>query len=99
MSSIVDQARSVGDKLDGAADTWRRVKAILIGSTGNLIEWYDVYVFAAFQLYFAPSFFAEVSPERQQLFASVVFALGFFARPSAASSSARWPTGMVARAR
>lgn len=63
------------------ADMARRVKAILIGSTGNLIEWYDVYVFAAFQLYFASSFFADVPPERQQLFASIVFALGFIARP------------------
>ncbi len=64
-----------------ARDIARRVKAILVGSTGNLIEWYDVYVFAAFQLYFAPAFFANVSPERQQLFASIVFALGFVARP------------------
>ena len=63
------------------ADMRRRVKAILIGSTGNLIEWYDVYVFAAFQLYFAGSFFKGVAPDRQQLFASIVFALGFIARP------------------
>lgn len=64
-----------------AADVRRRVKAILIGSTGNLIEWYDVYVFAAFQLYFAQAFFKGVSADRQQLFASIVFALGFIARP------------------
>jgi len=69
------------DLLHDAADMRRRVKAILIGSTGNLIEWYDVYVFAAFQLYFAGAFFKGVSPDRQQLFASVVFALGFIARP------------------
>jgi MFS transporter, MHS family, alpha-ketoglutarate permease len=66
---------------DSPADMRRRVKAILIGSTGNLIEWYDVYVFAAFQLYFAHVFFAGVTPARQQLFASIVFALGFIARP------------------
>ncbi len=61
--------------------TASRVRAILLGSAGNLIEWYDVYVFSAFQLYFAPSFFGDVSPDRQQLFASIVFALGFIARP------------------
>ncbi|TDT99290.1 MULTISPECIES: MFS transporter [Azorhizobium] len=72
--------RPVGDGYD-TKDTVRRVKAILVGSTGNLIEWYDVYVFAAFQLYFAPSFFADQSPARQQIFASIVFALGFLARP------------------
>jgi MHS family alpha-ketoglutarate permease-like MFS transporter len=62
-------------------DMMRRTKAILIGSTGNLIEWYDVYVFSAFQLYFAQNFFANVGKEEQQLFASIVFALGFVARP------------------
>jgi MHS family alpha-ketoglutarate permease-like MFS transporter len=36
-----------------AADTRKRVKAILVGSVGNLIEWYDVYAYAAFALYFA----------------------------------------------
>ena len=61
--------------------TGQRVRAILIGSAGNLIEWYDIYVFTAFQFYFAGSFFTGVSPERQQLFASIVFAMGFVARP------------------
>lgn len=72
--------RPAGDGYD-PADTMRRVKAIFIGSTGNLIEWYDVYVFAAFQLYFAHNFFANVEKSHQQLFASIVFALGFVARP------------------
>jgi len=40
-----------------AADTRKRVKAILVGSIGNLIEWYDVYAYSAFALYSpAPSF-------------------------------------------
>jgi MFS transporter, MHS family, alpha-ketoglutarate permease len=64
-----------------AADTARRVKAILVGSMGNLIEWFDVYAFAAFQLYFAPSFFVGVEPAMQQLLASLIFALGFVLRP------------------
>jgi MFS transporter, MHS family, alpha-ketoglutarate permease len=62
-------------------DTSTRLRAILIGCAGNLVEWYDVYVFATFQFYFAGSFFTDVGPDRQQLFASVVFALGFVARP------------------
>lgn len=61
--------------------TAQRVKAILVGSMGNLIEWFDVYAFAAFQLYFAPSFFKGVEPAVQQLLASLVFALGFILRP------------------
>ena len=31
----------------------RRLKAIFIGSVGNLVEWYDFYAYAAFALYFA----------------------------------------------
>jgi len=63
------------------ADTRRRVKAILVGSMGNLIEWYDVYAYAAFALYFAASFFPNSDPVAQQLSAAAVFAVGFVARP------------------
>ena len=63
------------------ADTKRRVKAILLGSMGNLIEWFDVYAYAAFSLYFAASFFPKADPVAQQLATSVIFAAGFVARP------------------
>lgn len=63
------------------ADTRRRVKAIVVGSMGNLIEWYDVYAYAAFALYFAGSFFPNSNPVAQQLSAAAVFAAGFIARP------------------
>lgn len=65
----------------GPADTRRRVKAILLGSMGNLIEWYDVYAYSAFSLYFAASFFPNSDPVAQQLATSVIFAAGFVARP------------------
>ena len=42
-------------------DTKTRVKSILGGSAGNLVEWYDWYVYAAFTLYFAHSFFPKGS--------------------------------------
>ena len=58
-----------------------RVKAILVASLGNLIEWYDVYAYSAFALYFAGSFSPEKRLENQQLFVALVFALGFVARP------------------
>ncbi len=63
------------------ADTARRVRAILVGSLGNLIEWYDVYAYAAFALYFAAAFFPNTDPVAQQLSAAAVFAAGFIARP------------------
>jgi MHS family alpha-ketoglutarate permease-like MFS transporter len=33
-----------------AADVKRRLRAIFIGSAGNLVEWYDFYAYAAFAL-------------------------------------------------
>jgi MHS family alpha-ketoglutarate permease-like MFS transporter len=62
-------------------DVHRRIKAIFIGSVGNLVEWYDFYVYAAFALYFAGSFFPGDDPVVQQLNAAVLFAIGFLARP------------------
>jgi MHS family alpha-ketoglutarate permease-like MFS transporter len=64
-----------------AADMRKRVKAILVGSMGNLIEWYDVYAYAAFALYFAGSFFPQGSPAAQQLAAASLFAVAFLVRP------------------
>src|SRR6476646_1198434 len=62
-------------------DVRRRVQAILIGSIGNLVEWYDFYVYTAFALYFANSFFPGSDPVVQQLNAAVLFAIGFVMRP------------------
>jgi MHS family alpha-ketoglutarate permease-like MFS transporter len=64
-----------------AADMRRRLKAIFIGSIGNLVEWYDFYAYAAFALYFAHSFFPGADRVVQQLNAAVLFALGFLVRP------------------
>lgn len=64
-----------------AADMRRRIKAIFIGSAGNLVEWYDFYAYAAFALYFAPAFFPSEDPVVQQLNAAVLFAFGFLVRP------------------
>lgn len=61
--------------------TRSRVKAILVGSIGNLIEWYDVYAYTAFALYFAPAFFPSGDPVAQQLSAAAVFAAAFIVRP------------------
>jgi MHS family alpha-ketoglutarate permease-like MFS transporter len=62
-------------------DVRRRLKAIFIGSVGNLVEWYDFYAYAAFALYFAGAFFPGDDPVVQQLNAAVLFAIGFIVRP------------------
>jgi MHS family alpha-ketoglutarate permease-like MFS transporter len=63
------------------ADAKRRIKAIFIGSVGNLVEWYDFYAYTAFALYFAPHFFPSHDPVVQQLNAATLFAAGFIVRP------------------
>ncbi len=63
------------------ADVSRRLRAIFVGSVGNLVEWYDFYAYSAFALYFASSFFPGEDPVVQQLNAAILFALGFIVRP------------------
>ncbi|WP_174279728.1 MFS transporter [Sphingomonas bacterium] len=61
--------------------TAQRVRAVLAGSAGNLVEWYDFYVYAFTALYFSPAFFPK-SDRLAQLFAtSGIFAMGFLVRP------------------
>ena len=59
----------------------RRLLSIAGGSVGNLVEWYDWYVYSAFSLYFAKSFFPPASQTVQLLNAAAVFAVGFLMRP------------------
>ena len=63
------------------ADMKRRIRAIFIGSIGNLVEWYDFYAYTAFALYFASAFFPQTDPVVQQLNAAVLFAATFLMRP------------------
>lgn len=58
-----------------------RLRSILSGSAGNLVEWYDWYAYSAFSLYFAPAFFPGSDPVLQQLNNAAVFAVGFLMRP------------------
>jgi MHS family alpha-ketoglutarate permease-like MFS transporter len=64
-----------------ASEPRRRLRAIFVGSVGNLVEWYDFYAYAAFSLYFAGSFFPGTDPVVQQLKAAILFSFGFIARP------------------
>lgn len=59
----------------------QRLRAILGGSAGNLVEWYDWFAYSAFSIYFAAVFFPEGDSTAQLLKSAAVFAVGFFARP------------------
>ncbi|WP_031406472.1 MFS transporter [Geobacillus vulcani] len=60
----------------------RRITAnIFKGSLGNLIEWYDWYVYSAFAVYFSSEFFPEGNMTVQLLNTAGIFAIGFLMRP------------------
>ncbi|PTQ09998.1 alpha-ketoglutarate permease [Sphingomonas oleivorans] len=84
------QATSAID-LSGERDRRHRLRSIIGGSTGNLVEWYDWYVYSAFTLYFAPAFFPVGDQTAQLLNAAAIFAVGFLMRPIGA-----WIMGIYA---
>ncbi|MBN3759128.1 MFS transporter [Paraburkholderia sp. Tr-20389] len=63
------------------ADTRRRIFAIVGASSGNLVEWFDFYVYSFCALYFAPAFFPKGDTTAQLLNTAGVFAAGFLMRP------------------
>jgi len=58
-----------------------RLRSILAGSAGNMVETFDWFVYAAFALYFAPVFFPKGDQTAQLLGSAAVYAVGFLARP------------------
>ncbi|MHC6224234.1 MFS family transporter [Pseudomonas sp. X10] len=59
----------------------KRIFAIVGASSGNLVEWFDFYVYAFCAIYFAPAFFPSDDPTVQLLNTAGVFAAGFLMRP------------------
>lgn len=64
-----------------AAETRQRIRAIVGASSGNLVEWFDFYVYSFFSLYFAHVFFPAGDTTTQLLQTAGVFAAGFLMRP------------------
>ncbi|GEB39749.1 MFS transporter [Leuconostoc lactis] len=57
------------------------ISNVLKGSLGNLVEWFDWYVYTAFAIYFAPVFFPSHDKTAELLSTAAVFAIGFLMRP------------------
>lgn len=68
-----------------------RLRSILGGSAGNLVEWYDWFAYSAFSIYFAAQFFPAGDSTAQLFKTSLIFAVGFLARPLGA-----WMMGVYA---
>lgn len=58
-----------------------KYKKILIGSVGNLIEWFDWTIYAAFAIFFSNQFFPATNETAALLATFAIFAVGFFMRP------------------
>jgi MHS family alpha-ketoglutarate permease-like MFS transporter len=63
------------------AEKRRRIFAIMAASSGNLVEWFDFYIYSFTTIYFAPSFFPKSDETVQYLYSAAVFAIGFLMRP------------------
>jgi len=62
------------------AETRRAIWNTLRGSSGNLVEWYDVYVYTVFATYFEGQFFAEDN-KNSTVYVYAIFAITFVMRP------------------
>ncbi len=71
----------------------KRLRSIIGGSLGNLVEWYDWFSYAAFAIYFAPAFFPKGDPTAQLINTAAVFAVGFVMRPIGAWVMGRYADG------
>src|SRR5258708_35943724 len=74
----------------------KRVKAILGGSAGNLVEWYDWFAYSSTSLYFASHFFPKSDLIAQQMQTAAIFAAGVITRPAGAALRGGYP-GPVGR--
>jgi MHS family alpha-ketoglutarate permease-like MFS transporter len=58
-----------------------RIFSIIAASSGNLVEWFDFYIYAFCAIYFAPAFFPKSSPTAALMNTAGVFGAGFLMRP------------------
>jgi MFS transporter, MHS family, alpha-ketoglutarate permease len=68
-----------------------RLWGIFSGSIGNMIEYYDWFVYSALELYFAKEFFPDGDETIALLKSAAIFAIGFLVRPIGA-----WILGIYA---
>ncbi|TFV90144.1 MFS transporter [Oxalobacteraceae bacterium OM1] len=81
MDTVTTRATIEGRAGTSERISGKRLRAIFVGSAGNLVEWFDFYCYSAFALYFASSFFPAQDPTAQMMSTAGIFALGFFVRP------------------
>lgn len=78
---MAENIKKENNALASASDSKKRIWAIVGASSGNLVEWFDFYVYSFFSLYFAHIFFPQGDSTTQLLQTAGVFAVGFLMRP------------------
>ncbi|EMO7187523.1 MFS transporter [Pluralibacter gergoviae] len=58
-----------------------RITSIISACAGNLVEWYDFFIYAYTAIYFASLFFPDGNQTTQLMASAGIFAVGFFMRP------------------
>jgi len=76
---------------------FRRV--IIAAAVGNVIEWYDFYIFGSLAAILAVKFFDKTHPVAALLSTIALFTAGFLIRPLGHSSLDGWATGWAASTR
>ncbi|MFB2539336.1 MFS transporter [Acinetobacter sp. c3-l95] len=65
-----------------AVEKNKRIKGIMGAASGNLVEWFDFYIYAVFVVYFQKALTSpEISENESGLYVWGVFAASFFMRP------------------
>jgi MHS family alpha-ketoglutarate permease-like MFS transporter len=80
-SSIKQAAKQATGKPALEMTSAQRIKAIVGASSGNLVEWFDFYIYSFTALYFSAAFFPSDNPTTQLLNTAGIFAAGFLMRP------------------
>ncbi len=67
--------------INGPINERKRLGSIIAASSGNLVEWFDFYIYAFLSVYFAHHFSISNNFMLQQIQSFGIFALGFLMRP------------------
>lgn len=80
MSNPATTAAGPETPTSSPAATRRAILNTLRGSSGNLVEWYDVYVYTVFATYFENQFF-DSAEKNSTIYVYAIFAVTFLMRP------------------
>ncbi len=78
--AVPGEPEPAGEAETSRAATRRAVWNTLRGSSGNLVEWYDVYVYTVFASYFEGHFF-DSADKNSTVYVYAIFAVTFITRP------------------